>query len=99
LAQGGFVAKVSVAKLGANLILFKFKVGTNGVLCFFYLGTMHSFVSPSAIIQLGWVAKKVVKPIKVHLAQGVVTLANEVVLRVILECGKVKFAENFTICT
>jgi hypothetical protein len=59
---------------------------------------MHSFVSPCAVIRLGWVAKKVAKPIKVHLAQGVVTPTNEVVLGVILECSKVKFVENFTIC-
>jgi hypothetical protein len=35
-AQGGFVAKASVAKLSPNLILLRFKVGTNGVLCLFY---------------------------------------------------------------
>jgi hypothetical protein len=32
--KGGFIANANVAKLGPNLILFMFKVGTNGVLCF-----------------------------------------------------------------
>jgi hypothetical protein len=41
--------KVSVAKLGPNLILFKFKVGTNGLLCLLDSGATHSFVNPSAI--------------------------------------------------
>jgi len=88
-----------VAKLGPNLIMLKFKVGTNGVLCLFYLGAMHSFVSPSVVIQLGWVAKKVAKPIKVHLAQGVVTPTSEVVLGIVLECGKAKFIENLLVYT
>jgi hypothetical protein len=35
----------------------------------------------------------------VHLAQGVATLANEVVLGVVLECNKVKFTKNFIVCT
>jgi hypothetical protein len=38
------------------------------------------------------------KPIKVHLTQTIVTPVNEVVLGVILECDKVKFAENFMVC-
>ncbi len=93
-AQGGFVAKASVAKLGPNLIMFRFKVKINGVLCLLDSGAMHSFVNPSAVKQLGWVAK----PIKVHLAQGVVTPPSEVVLGVVLECDKVKFIKNFIIC-
>jgi len=32
------------------------------------------------------------KPIKVHLTQGVMTPPSEVVLEVILECDKTKFA-------
>jgi hypothetical protein len=44
------------------------------------------------------VATKVAKPIKVHLAQGAVTPISEVVLGALLECDKVKFTENFTIC-
>ncbi len=39
------------------------------------------------------------KPIKVHLTQGVMTPTSEVVLGVVLECGKAKFVENFMICT
>jgi hypothetical protein len=41
----------------------------------------------------------VAKPIKVYLAQGIVTPTSEVVLGAILECGKVKFAKNFIVCT
>jgi hypothetical protein len=67
-AQGGFVAMESVAKLGPNLIMFKFKVGINRVLCLLDLGTMHSFVSPNVVRQFKWEATKVAKPIKVHLA-------------------------------
>jgi hypothetical protein len=73
-------------------------VGTNGVLCLLDLGATHFFVSPSVVKQLGWVAAKVAKPIKVHLAQRAATLANEVVLGVVLECNKVKFAKNFMVC-
>ncbi len=97
--QGGFVAKASVAKLGPNLIMLKFKVGINGVLCFLDSGTTHSFVSPNVIKRLGWEATKVAKPIKVHLAQWVMTPTSEVVLGAILECDKAKFAKNFTVCT
>jgi hypothetical protein len=96
-AQGGVVAKASVVKLGPNLILLRFKVGTNGVLCIFYSRTTHSFVSLSAVIRLGWVDKKVAKSIKVHLSQGVMTPTNDMVLGVVLECSKAKFSENFTI--
>jgi hypothetical protein len=39
------------------------------------------------------------KPIKVHIAQGTMTLTCKVVLGGILECGKVKFTNNFVICT
>jgi hypothetical protein len=98
-AQGGFVPKARVAKLGSNLILLKFKIKIYGVLCLFDLGATHSFVSPNAIIQLGWVAKKVAKPIKVHLAQQVAIPVSEMVLGAVLECDKVKFAENFMVCT
>ncbi len=87
-----------MAKLGPNLILLRFKVGTNGVLCLLDLGIAHFFVSPSVVKQLGWVATKVAKPIKVRLAQGATTLASEVVLGVVLECNKVKFAKNFMVC-
>jgi hypothetical protein len=55
-------------------------------------------MSPSVVKQLGWVATKVAKPIKVHLAQGAMTLTSEVVLGVVLECNKVKFAKNFMVC-
>jgi hypothetical protein len=41
----------------------------------------------------------VAKPIRVQLAQKVTTLTNEVVLGSVLECGKAKFTNNFTICT
>jgi len=51
-----------VAKLGPNLMLFRFKVKIDGVLCLLDLGAMHSFVSPSAITRLEWVATKVAKP-------------------------------------
>ncbi len=91
--------KGKCGQIGPNLILLMFKVRTIGVLCLFDLGAMHSFVSPSVVIQFGWVAKKGAKPIKVHLAQGVVTPTNEVVLGVVLECGKVKFAKNLMVYT
>jgi len=39
----------------------------------------------------------VAKPIKVQLAHGVVTLTNEVVLGVVLECSKVKFMDNIMV--
>ncbi len=97
--QGGFVTKASVAKLGPNLIMLRFKVRTNGVLCLLDLGTMHLFVSVSVVKRLEWVATNMAKPIKVHLAQKVLTLADDVVLGAILECDKVKFVENFTIYT
>jgi hypothetical protein len=40
----------------------------------------------------------VAKPIKVHLAQGVVTPTNEVVLGAVLECNKAKFEDNSMGC-
>jgi hypothetical protein len=43
------------------------------------------------------VATKVAKPIKVQLAQKAATLTNEVVFGAVLECGKTKFANNFTV--
>jgi hypothetical protein len=43
------------------------------------------------------VATKVAKPVKVHFTQGTMTLLNEVVLRVVLECGKAKFAKKFMV--
>ncbi len=49
-AKGRFITKTSVAKLGPNLILFRFKVGTNGVLCLLDSGTMHLFVSPNVVV-------------------------------------------------
>lgn len=42
-------------------------------------------------------ATKVAKPIKIQLAKKVATLTNKVVFGAILECGKAKFAKNFTI--
>jgi hypothetical protein len=96
--KGGFIANANVAKLGPNLILFMFKVRTNGVLYFFYKGATHLFVNPNAVTQLGWVGTKVTKPIKAQLAQGTATSSSEVVLAAILESGKVKFTENFTVC-
>ncbi len=51
------------------------------------------------VAQLRWVATKVAKPIKVQLAQGVATPTSKLVLGAILECGKVKFTENFTVYT
>jgi hypothetical protein len=45
------------------------------------------------------VVTKVAKPIRVQLTQGAATLTSEVVLGIILECGKAKFAKNFTVCT
>ncbi len=84
--------------LGPNLILFKFKVRTNGVLCLLDSRVMHSFMNQGAVKQLKWVATKVAKPIKVDLAQGAMTPTSEVVLGAVLECNKVKFIENLTIC-
>jgi hypothetical protein len=55
---------------------------------------MHSFVNPSAIMRLRWVATKVAKAIKVQLAHGAITPTNKVVLGAILECDKAKFMEN-----
>jgi hypothetical protein len=98
LGVRGFVAKASVVKLGLNLIFFRFKVGINGVLCLLDSRATHSFVNPSAVKRFRWEIAKVAKPIKVHLAQGVVTLASEVVLGAVLECSKAKFVENFTVC-
>ncbi len=83
-----------MAKLGPNLILFKFKVGTNGLLCILDSKATHSFVNPRAISWFKWVAK----PIKVQLAQGAATWTNEVVLGAILECNKATFVDNFTVC-
>ncbi len=95
--QGGFFAKMNVAKLSLNLILLIFKVRINGLLCLLDLGAMHLFVNPSAITQLRWVATNVAKPIKVQLAHKVATRTNEVVLGVVLECGKAKFMVNIMV--
>ncbi len=38
-----------MAKLGPNLIMLKFKVGINGVLCFLDSEATHSFVCPNVI--------------------------------------------------
>jgi hypothetical protein len=48
-SQGGFIAKANVAKLGPNLIMFRFKVITNRLLCLLDSRTTHLFVNPSAI--------------------------------------------------
>ncbi len=56
-------------------------------------------MSPNAVNRFGWVATEVAKPVKVHLTQGAMTLVNKVVLKVILECGKAKFAKNFMVYT
>jgi hypothetical protein len=44
-----------VAKLGPNLIMLRFKVGTNGVLCLLDSRVMHPFVNPkcSYVTQVG----------------------------------------------
>jgi hypothetical protein len=39
--EGGFTTKANVAKLGPNLVMFKFKVGTNGLLGLLDLGAKH----------------------------------------------------------
>jgi hypothetical protein len=79
--------------------LFKFEVRTNGFLYLLDLGAMHLFVSSSIITQLKGVATKVAKPIRVQLAQKTTTLINTMVFGAVLECGKAKFAKNFTVYT
>jgi hypothetical protein len=44
------MVKANVAKLGPNLILFKFKVGINGLLCLLDSRFTHSFVNPSMVL-------------------------------------------------
>jgi hypothetical protein len=95
--EGGFTTKANVAKLGPNLILFKFKVGTNGLLCLLDSLTMHSFVNPSVEARFGWVATKVVKA---H--QGLIgTKSHKIGKRGGVgghfEMRQNKFVENFTI--
>jgi hypothetical protein len=85
---------MDVAKLSLNLILLKFKVRINGLLCLLDFGAKHLFVNPSAIMQLKWATAKVPKPIKVQLAHGAITLTNKVVFGAILDCDKAKFMEN-----
>jgi len=58
---------------------------------------MHLFVSSSVITRLRWVATKVAKPISVQLAQKSTTPTNKLVFKAVLECGKAKFAKNFTV--
>jgi hypothetical protein len=67
-AQGGFIANANVTKLGLNLIMFRFKVGINGLLCLLDSKIMHSFVSPSVVARFEWVPTKVAKPIRFQLA-------------------------------
>jgi hypothetical protein len=38
------------------------------------------------------------KPIRAQLAQGAATPTSKVGLGVVLQCGKAKFMENFTVC-
>ncbi len=80
------------------MILLKFKVDTNGLLCLLDSRAMHSFVSPSEVSWFGWGTTKVAKHIKVQLAQITTTPTNKVVLGAILECGKAKFVESFMVC-
>ncbi len=63
--EGKFLGNTSVATLGPNLILLNYKVGINVVSCLLDFETMHLFVKPNVVKQLGWVVKKVVKPIRV----------------------------------
>jgi hypothetical protein len=85
--------------LGPKLFLLRFKVKINWVLCLLDSRAMHLFVTLSAVVGFEWVATKVAKPIKVQLTQKVAISTSEVVLGDVLECGKTKFTENFTICT
>jgi hypothetical protein len=49
--------------------------------------TMHLFVKPNVVKQLGWVVRKVAKPIWVQLAKGDVKSAHMVALGVNLKCA------------
>ncbi len=98
LCARGIYHKGECGQIRPNLILLRFKVKTNGVLCLLDSRATHSFVNLSVIVWLEWVATKLSKPIKVQLAQGVATPTNKVGLGSILECGKAKFTENFMIC-
>jgi len=55
---------------------------------------MHSFVSPSVVMQFEWATTNVAKPIMVQLAQGATTPTSEAVLGATLECSKVKFTKK-----
>jgi len=57
------------------------------------------FVSPSAVMQLGWATTKVAKPIRVQLTQGAATLVSKLMLGVVLECGNAKFMKNVMVYT
>jgi hypothetical protein len=54
-------------------------------------------VNPNVVVQLGWAAIKVAKPIQ--LTQGATTPTRKLVLGAILECGNMKFTEKFTVYT
>jgi hypothetical protein len=51
---GHFAKDCEKAKLGPNLILLKFKVGINGVLCLLDLGATRPFVSPNVVTRLDY---------------------------------------------
>jgi len=85
--EGKFLGNASVATLGPNLILLNYKVGINVVSCLLDFKTMHLFVKPNVVKQLGWVVRKVVKPIWVQLAKGDVKSAHMVALGVNLKCA------------
>jgi hypothetical protein len=57
--QNGFIAKANVAKLRLHSILLKFKIKTNVISYILNLGTTHSFVIPSVVLQIGWKTTKV----------------------------------------
>jgi hypothetical protein len=78
--EGKFLGNASVATLGPNLILLNYKVGINVVSYLLDFETMHLFVKPNVVKQLGWVVKKVVKPIQVQLAKGDVKSVHVVAL-------------------
>ncbi len=96
LGRRQVLGNASVAMLGPNLILFNYKVGINVVSCLLDFKTMHLFVKPNVVKQLGWVVRKVVKPIQVQLAKGDVNLVHVVALGANLKCAELSL--NFTMC-
>jgi len=59
-----------VTKLGPTLISLNYKVKTNMFYDFLDSRATHSFMRMSVIEQLRWATTKVVKPLKVQLAQS-----------------------------